>query len=158
MRTLYFLRHATAEVIRPAQLDIDRCLIEKGRVQARKVGQFMAKHHLLPKMVLSSPYPRAIQTAAIVCNTAKLPDALEVEWLALETPVSESLSVLKAMPADWPSQVLLVGHEPDLSSLISTLLGSDRALLKIRKASLTCLLQEQDAFHLQWSLPVRMMD
>jgi phosphohistidine phosphatase len=157
MKTLYFLRHATAEVIRPGQLDIDRCLIEKGRLQARKVANFMLKYDLTPQLVLSSPYPRASQTAAIVSKVARLPQAEELDWLALETPTNQALTALQQASVTWPQQVLLVGHEPDFSALISALLGAEQPLLKVRKASLSCVSLQQDSACLQWSIPVRFM-
>lgn len=154
---LYFLRHATAEIIRPGQLDIDRCLIDKGRSQAMRVAEFMAKQAIRPAKVLSSPYPRAMQTAAIVCQQAQLPMAEEAAWLALETPVELALQALYSAKGSWPSTVLLVGHEPDFSLLLSKLLGLASAQLKIRKSSLTCLELTADEALLHWSVPVRFM-
>lgn len=158
MKTLYFLRHATAEVLRHGQLDIDRCLIEKGRLQARKVANFMLKQQISPQLVLSSPYPRALQTTALISKIARLQPVEELHWLALETPTAEACNALQMASASWPSQVLLVGHEPDFSALISALLGRQQPLLKIRKASLTCLqLAADGSACLQWSVPVRFM-
>lgn len=175
MTTLLFLRHATAELIRPGQLDIDRCLVEKGRQQASRVANFVLKQGLNPQRVLSSPYPRAIQTAAIVCEQALLAPAEEVDWLALDTSVAQSAAALQTLLAQLPAQSLLIGHEPDLSRLISHLLGTDLPVLKVRKASLTCLqlavaplsssqteadavaTQEQATWTLQWSVPVKFM-
>lgn len=175
MTILYFLRHATAEVIRPGQLDIDRCLIDKGRQQAMRVGSFILKQGVNPQRVFSSPYPRAIQTAAIVCEQALLAPAEEVDWLALDTPVTDSGAALQGLLTQLPAQSLLIGHEPDLSLLISHLLGVDLPILKVRKASLTCLQlaepqqgqQPRESAHaapiaqacwrLQWSVPVKFM-
>lgn len=154
---LYFLRHATAEVIRPGQLDIDRCLIDKGRAQAMRVAEFMAQQAIRPAKVFSSPYPRAMQTAAIVCQQAQLAAVEEVPWLALETPVEAALEAISAAKLSWPSTVLLIGHEPDFSLLVSKLLGLDSARLKIRKSSLTCLELTVDGALLHWSVPVRFM-
>lgn len=175
MLTLYFLRHATAEVIRPGQLDIDRCLVDKGRQQAVRVGNFMLKQGINPQQVFSSPYPRAMQTAAIVCEQALLASADEVDWLALETPVTDSVAALQAQLRKSSTPTLFIGHEPDLSRLISHLLGADLPVLKVRKASLTCLqlaaatpslqhaepaavaITEQPVWTLQWSVPVKFM-
>ena len=156
---LYFLRHATAEVIRPNQLDIDRCLVEKGRLQARRVAAFMQRHSIGAETVLSSPYPRAMQTAAIACKEAGFAAASEQTWLALETPTDVAYQHLTAQLATLPAHTLLVGHEPDFSALISRLLGSDKLLLNIRKASLTCVgfSSESQHFELQWSIPARFM-
>ena len=158
-KSLYFLRHATAEVIRPNQLDIDRCLIEKGRLQARRVADFMQRHNINVQQVLTSPYPRAAQTAAIVCKTAGFTAASEQPWLALETPVEQAIEQLQLL---WPTlaeHTLLVGHEPDFSLLISRLLGTDMPVINIRKASLSCISvsEELAKAELQWSVPARFM-
>ncbi|MBZ9611423.1 SixA phosphatase family protein [Rheinheimera maricola] len=156
---LYFLRHATAEIIRPNQLDIDRCLIEKGRLQARRVADFMQRHNLNVQQVFTSPYPRAAQTAAIVCKTTGFPGATEQPWLALETPVEQAIAQLQLL---WPTlaeHTLLVGHEPDFSLLISRLLSTEMAVVNIRKASLSCISVSEDLAQaeLQWSVPARFM-
>lgn len=143
MSTLYFLRHATAEVILPDQDDRARCLIEKGKQQAAKVGQFMVRHDISPQRVFTSPYPRASETAAIVCEQAKLTSATEVDWLALNTPPRHALEALQYLIPHLPAHSLFVGHEPDLSQLISLIVSAQsplrEPLLKVRKASLTCL-------------------
>ena len=156
---LYFLRHATAEVIRPNQLDVDRCLIEKGRLQARRVAAFMQRHNLSPEAVLSSPYPRAIQTAAIVRKEAALPAVQECDWLALHSGTEIAANALLKRLTELPAHSLLVGHEPDLSALISHLLGSNINALKIKKASLSCLCYQRDSqsFQLEWSIPAKFM-
>lgn len=156
---LYFLRHATAEVIRPNQLDIDRCLIEKGRLQARRVAVFLRRHNIEPDSVLSSPYPRAIQTAAIVCKEAELAPAKEQDWLALGTDSHHALAQLQQQLPALPQHSMLVGHEPDFSALLSLLLGSQQPALKIKKASLTCLVycEISSSFQLEWSIPAKFM-
>lgn len=98
-----------------------------------------------------------MQTAAIVCQQAQLPKTEEVPWLALETPVELALQALHNARQSWPSTVLLVGHEPDFSLLLSRLLGLASAQLKIRKSSLTCLELAADEALLHWSVPVRFM-
>lgn len=156
---LYFLRHATAEIVRPNQQDIDRCLIEKGRLQARRVADFMQRQNLNMQQVFTSPYPRAAQTAAIVCKSAGFSAAIEQPWLALETPVSQAIAQLQLLWSTLPDHTLLVGHEPDFSLLISRLLGTDMAVINIRKASLSCISISEDLAQaeLQWSVPARFM-
>ncbi|WP_134057708.1 MULTISPECIES: phosphoglycerate mutase family protein [Rheinheimera] len=156
---LYFLRHATAEVIRPNQLDIDRCLIEKGRLQARRVAAFMQRYAITPEAVFSSPYPRAVQTAAIVRKEAGLAQVQELPWLALDTGAVTSSTLLRQLLPNLPAHTLLVGHEPDLSALISRLLDSGGSAFKIKKASLTCLCYQHDSqsFQLEWSIPAKFM-
>ncbi|GAB2919595.1 SixA phosphatase family protein [Rheinheimera gaetbuli] len=158
-KILYFLRHATADVIRPNQLDIDRCLVEKGRLQARRVAAFMQRQNLSVQQVLSSPYPRAMQTAAIVCKEAGFTGASEQAWLALETPTAVAVAELSRQLPELAEHTLLVGHEPDFSLLISRLLGTEMAVVNIRKASLSCISVNENVTQaeLQWSVPARFM-
>lgn len=152
---LYFLRHATAEVARPNQLDIDRCLIDKGRLQAKRVADFISSHAIYIEKVLTSPYPRALQTAAIVCKEAALPKAEEVSWLSLQTEPAQLMTELKALPV----HTLLIGHEPDFSLIISQLLGTEDNAVRIRKASLSCVsfCSDSQRYQLEWLLPCRFM-
>ena len=55
VQTIYLLRHTKAEdrsVLRP---DVDRCLVEKGRQQALRIGNFIRRQQLQPDLVLTSP-------------------------------------------------------------------------------------------------------
>jgi phosphohistidine phosphatase len=158
-KTLYFLRHATAELRQPELPDRPRQLIAKGQAQAQRVAAFMQRQQLAPEWVFASPYPRASQTAQIVCDVAMFPAYQPLDWLALETPTEQALAALRQLLPQLPSQTLFVGHEPDFSLLISGVLGTAAEAMKIKKASLCCVLinsQSQRA-QLQWLLPVQLM-
>ena len=158
-KTLYFMRHATAELRQPDVADRPRQLILKGQRQAEKVATWLLQQQITPSLVLCSPYPRATQTAQIVCDTANLPNFQQVDWLAIDTPTETALSALWQLVPSLPSDTLLVGHEPDFSQLIATLIGATSPALRIKKASVCCVklhLQTQQA-QLQWLLPVQLM-
>lgn len=153
---ILFLRHAEAEG--HATSDFVRRLTPKGTEQAVKVGKFLARCGLVPDAILSSPLVRAHQTAEIVAKAVGL-DLVEVPWLVCGVELNEfvlQLTALQEMRA-----VLLVGHEPDFSHLISHLIGlPDPGALNIRKASLTAV--ETSDFHggfgqLQFSVSARLM-
>ena len=57
MRRLLLLRHAKTERVGPTDRDRDRRLTERGRNDAPTVGSFMARHRLIPDLVLLSPGP-----------------------------------------------------------------------------------------------------
>lgn len=158
-KTLYFLRHATAELRQLGLADQPRQLIDKGVRQAEKVAAMFLRQQLVPELVLSSPYPRAVQTAQIVCDHAALPVMEQQDWLAIDTPTEIALNALLQRLPTFPAQTLLVGHEPDLSHLIGLLLGTSAASLRIKKASLCCLTFniERRQAQLQWLLPVGLM-
>lgn len=175
MKTLLFLRHAHAEDALPHQLDIDRCLSQKGRKQAKVVASYVRQQlaHISPQLVLTSPYPRALQTTAIVANRIvgkdsmlDAPQVLEVEALALET---EALTLLDWLQPNWaqlPAVTLLVSHEPNISNYLAVLLGGHAGGYVIKKASLTAIAvterfasSHESAIHgqLLFSLPQRLM-
>jgi phosphohistidine phosphatase len=130
----YFLRHADAE---PRIVsDHERKLTPKGLEQAEKAGKFLARCGLLPEIILTSPVVRALQTAKIVSEKLGETELSEVDWLACGMTAETCLIELKA--CQGKASVLLVGHEPDFSETISTMLGlKDPAAIKVRKASLT---------------------
>jgi phosphohistidine phosphatase len=156
-KTLYFLRHATAELRQPELPDRPRQLIAKGQAQAQRVAAFMQRQQLAPELVFASPYPRASQTAQIVCEVAGLPAYQTLDWLALETPTEQALAGLQQLLPQLPSQTLFVGHEPDFSLLISRLLGMSAPAIQIKKASLCALVYQQQQFEMAWLIPCALM-
>ena len=130
----YFLRHADAEP--RITSDHERKLTPKGLEQSEKVGRFMVRCGLLPEIILTSPVVRARQTARIVAEKLGDAEVSEVDWLACGMSAETCLMELKARQGT--ASVLLVGHEPDFSETIATILGvSDAGAIKVRKAALT---------------------
>jgi phosphohistidine phosphatase len=159
VKTIYLLRHTTAEersVMRP---DVDRCLVEKGRQQALRIGTFMRRQQLLPDLVLTSPYPRALQTAMLVAASADLHcEVQEQLWLSHGTSPDYQYEQLQASLADWPATTLLVGHEPEMSALLARLLGQSVAAIQLKKGSLLALqFDPLQGVRLQWLLPCKYM-
>ena len=153
---LYLLRHADADTI--ADTDDARPLSEKGEGQGTKIARFCDAHGIFPARVLASPILRAMQTAKIV--VAHLGLRLEIApWLACGMRPAEAVKYLQTC-ADEPA-VMLVGHEPDFSSLAAFLLGLPSGeQIEIRKASLTRLTVsalEKGGARLDFSVPCRLM-
>lgn len=153
---LYILRHADADT--EAARDNDRRLSEKGKEQAKEVAHFCKKHKLQPSLILSSPLPRAHETAEPVATALKL-EVVIAPWLSsgmMPTTGEEELKAHRAHPC-----VMLVGHEPDLSALIAHFTGlPSPSLLHIRKASLTALhldVVRAGAGRLEFSVPCKLM-
>lgn len=163
LRYVYWLRHATAQERSPLLNDIDRCLVDKGRAQAIRAGLFLSQQQIEPTLILTSPYPRAVQTAELCRQAAQWSATAlhEVEWLAHLQPVDKQLQQLALLVPELPLQTLIVGHEPEMSGLLSRLLDCQPQALRIRKGSLTCLTLQQHVegpcWQLQWMLPARFL-
>lgn len=153
---LGFLRHAEAEDQRDS--DFERRLTAKGLEQAAKVAKFCLRNGLLPDLILSSPVARARSTAEIVAKASNQ-DLVIAKWLACG--MTPDTCRREIPPLAENAFVLLVGHEPDFSRSIASLLAlPDPGSLKIRKASLTVLevqSSEPCTAQLQFSLPARLM-
>ncbi len=154
---VYLLRHAEADP--DAGSDFERKLTPKGLEQASKVGKFLVRNGLLPEAIVSSPVVRARQTAEAVEKKLGQASVVIGPWLACGMTSETCLAELSAHAGSH--SVMLVGHEPDFSATIATMLGvPDSDALNIRKASLTGI--ELSSFtpgagRLQFFVPVRLM-
>jgi phosphohistidine phosphatase len=138
---LYFMRHAIAvdRADTGVSSDRERTLTPKGIKRMDKAAKGLIALSLSFDRILTSPFERARQTAKIVAQSLKLEDRLEeIQQLCPDRSVQDLIAALAAYTDQ--KEILLVGHEPLLSSTISFLL-SDTARMEIRlkKGSLCCL-------------------
>jgi phosphohistidine phosphatase len=109
---IWLLRHGDAEQGSP---DFDRRLTAKGERQARTAGKALRALGAKFDACLTSPKLRALETARLAC-----------EPLGLEVTVEPALEGGDFDPealAAGLDDVLLVGHEPDLSRAVQDLSG-----------------------------------
>ena len=66
MKTLWLVRHAKSSWDDPMLVDFDRPLNPRGRRDAPRMGQRLARRHEYPDLMLSSPANRALTTARII--------------------------------------------------------------------------------------------
>ncbi len=136
--TLYLLRHALAAKRGPAyHPDSQRPLVPKGARKMKRIAKGMAALDVAFDALLTSPFLRAKQTAEILAEVYKAKKKLV---LADElTPEGNPRELIKRINRDYrgAEAVLLVGHEPYLSQLISTLLTARPDLpLEMKKGGL----------------------
>lgn len=120
---LYLLRHGLAVELGTAGFEDDagRPLTPKGRRQLRKIAAAMQRMGLRFDLILSSPLLRAKQTAEIVAAELKLKKRLQHSNALAPGGDAESLLRQLNRLKPSPKRLLLVGHEPDLSRLVSLL-------------------------------------
>jgi len=110
------------------------------------VGEFLARLKAQPDVILTSPLPRAAQTAEIAAKHLKV----RVREEKLLTP-GFSHEDLARLLRKHPKQVLmLVGHEPDFTLVIAALTG---ASLKLSKAGVALLDVNLPKGKLLWLFP-----
>ena len=148
---LYFLRHGEADWPQWTKPDDERPLTDFGKKEVRQVAKFLNRLGVKPGLVVSSPLPRALQTAEIAAEQLKT-KLRQDEALEPGFGITELRTVLKR----HHSRVLmLVGHEPDFSSVISALTG---ASLKLSKAgvALVDFDLETEKGRLLWLFPPKL--
>jgi phosphohistidine phosphatase len=122
---LLIVRHAIA-VPRgtPGIADQKRPLTEEGEQKFREAARGIARLLDRPDALLTSPWLRAKQTAAILARAWRGLEPTEAAAFA-GRPFAEQAALLERYPRK--AMVAIVGHEPYLSSLLARLLGSRRA-------------------------------
>ncbi len=123
---LYFFRHAHADWPDWSGADDERPLTKKGRKQARRMAKFLGKICACPAVILSSPLPRAFQTAQIAADCLGL-GLKEEPTLAKGFDLAGLRTILKRSKAE---ELMLVGHEPDFTRVIEKLTGGRVKLAK----------------------------
>lgn len=121
--------------------DSERPLTGKGRRQLRRSAAAMKRMKLRFDLVLSSPYVRARETAEIVVEELDLKKRLRLsDTLKCENePESMIVEIGRLKPA--PKNLLLVGHEPYLSELVSRLVSGNGGLAMDFKKGGLCKLE-----------------
>ena len=133
-RTLVLLRHAKAEQS-PDAPDAERPLTARGHADAAAAGAWLARHALLPDVVLCSTARRTRQTwhGMAVGITGSPPEGgpagsapvVRYEAGAYEAQPEQLLELVRAVEPG-AGTVLLIAHNPGVS-LLSALLDPQRA-------------------------------
>jgi phosphohistidine phosphatase len=154
---LYLLRHAHAgDPMKWSGPDDERPLSDKGRLQAERLGRFLAVAHIEPDAIVSSPKVRALETAQLVA-AALGRKVIVSDTLAGPLDVDSVEALLTA--AGNPARPMLVGHDPDFSELAATLMGVPD--LQLRKGALVRIdvarPVEPDSGTLRWLVPPELL-
>ena len=141
---LLLVRHGIAEDASPGGSDRDRRLTPRGRSRMRQVAAGLRRLKVRPAAIVTSPLPRAAETAAIVAEVlGGHAEPRELDALATGTTPAIALRALRAVGGGDP--LMVVGHEPTLSGLASLILtGSPDALvIDLRKGGVIVIEVEQ---------------
>ncbi len=131
---VHLLRHAHAgDAFEWIGDDDLRPLTKKGRRQSERLGAFLEAHGVRPDVIVSSPLVRARQTAEIVAEALGMTIKTD-RRLGTGFGKRELWAVLDETGA---REILLVGHDPDFSALLTYLI--DAAGMGMKKGSLATI-------------------
>ena len=117
MKTLFLVRHAKSSRNDAAMPDKDRPLNDRGKRDAPKMGERLAKRDVKPNLILSSPARRALKTAQIIARKLdyKVKDIV-VDDRLYAVEADDLLRVIRGL-GDKAERVMLFGHNPELTEL-----------------------------------------
>ena len=108
--------------------DAERPLSKKGRRQAKRLGDLLDELGIRPDVVLTSPKVRAADTAQLIGRRVGRKPTVDYRLEGGFDP--DGLAGLVADLDPGVARVMLVGHDPDFSSLASWLVGAPLSLPK----------------------------
>ena len=159
---LFVLRHGIAADGDSGEYarDEERPLTPRGTRRMTRQAKGMRAIDLSPDAVLTSPLLRAQETAAIVCR--RLPVSAKPVVTDDLSPLGSPQALMEALASGYPSDgsVMIVGHEPYLSDLVSVLVsGAPGQLLRLKKGGLCKLRLPAPRYGrcgwIEWSLTPR---
>jgi len=159
---VFLVRHAIAHERNRTRWPNDRLRplttagIRKFRKAAYGISQCLPKRAVL----LTSPFVRARETAVILAEALGSSKAIECGELASGESPHTCFALLRKRKEE---AVVLVGHEPNLSTFLAVALSGDGARMKIefKKGAAACLnfngRIEPGRATLEWMLPPRVL-
>lgn len=159
---LYVLRHGEAgKRLAAGSKDSERALTVAGAKEVEEIAGAIAKLGIKPDLVATSPLARAHQTAAIVAKKLKIKNKLQ-DWDELK-PEGSRIKLYERLARFKPeASVMVVGHEPYLSSLVSELaFEGQKGRVVMKKGGLARVgvtsLRPRPKGELRWLLTPRIM-
>ncbi len=131
---LYLVRHGNADT--PAERDDDRELSKKGIKVTTAMAELLRKAEFdVPDVIVTSPLPRAEQTARIMAEEFAPKAKFEVnEGLRPGRDLESAMSIIASKKGS--DTVMIVGHDPLFSRLASALAsGSDFPAIEMQKSA-----------------------
>jgi phosphohistidine phosphatase len=131
---LYLIRHSIAESITIDKKDFDRELTEEGKFVIKKTSEAWKNYVGNIDVVLTSPLKRAIQTAEIISsNLQDIPNVIKDNNLGTGSRTADLIDILNSFEY---KNVVVVGHQPDLSYHLNNFCGTGSFNLAFPPAAL----------------------
>ena len=158
---LYILRHGKAGQSSSDPDDRNRSLTAEGKDEMRRQARWIRSKKIRFDVIATSPLTRAYETAEIVARSVGQKNALSI-WEELAPGGDLETICYHAAQFGEEAKVLITGHEPALSILISRIIsGRDDAFVVIAKGGLAKIrnysFDKKPAGELQWLLTPRQM-
>jgi phosphohistidine phosphatase len=120
---LMLLRHAKTEKAEPGQRDHTRRLNGRGQKDAPLIGAYIARHALIPDLVLVSGAARTRETWELLASALSALPRVTYEERLYDAGPDAILTVVRETAPDVRT-LMVVGHNPGLHDLARMLIAS----------------------------------
>ena len=138
---LYIVRHGIAIDREDPKCpsDPERYLTPEGIKKTREVAKCLATFLDAPKVFVSSPYVRAVQTAEIFADELHVAES-RIEKTEVLVPGAEPSAFFRELARKKSIEsAICFGHAPHLDELISFALGTKKDVSELKKAGVACV-------------------
>ena len=136
MRQLLVMRHAKSDWGAASGGDHERVLARRGIKAARKVGRFLTDSGTTPDLVLSSTAVRALTTAELAAEAGEWGCEILTSGDLYASGAERVLDGVRET-GNEVDRLLIAGHEPTWSTLVTWLIGGGR--VRMPTAAVACL-------------------
>lgn len=150
---IYFFRHGVADWPDWTGPDSERPLTKEGQKEVKRVAKALVERGVKTDVILSSPLPRAQQTAELAGAELGTPVTVEPAL----APGFSAEAMRKLLGAHEGKNVMFVGHEPDFSTLVETLTGGVVVMAKSGVARVDLESAAQARGELRWLVTPKLM-
>ncbi len=131
---LYLVRHADAENTQPGKKDEDRRLTKEGKERIKGAADSWIYFITRLDFICTSPYTRAVETAEIVAKSFEYDkEIIRDGVLSSGSYIKDIIELVNSLGGN---DIMVVGHQPDLSEYVSALISSNGALVDFKKAAI----------------------
>ena len=131
---LYLVRHSIAESFSVDVKDFDRNLTEEGKAVINKVSTAWKNYIKDLDVILTSPLVRAVQTAEMISkNLQANPNIIKDNNLGTGSRTADLIDLINSL--DYKN-VMVVGHQPDLSIHLKNLCSNGSLNVDFQPATL----------------------
>ncbi len=131
---IYLIRHGDAEKAVIGKKDFDRELTSSGIAKMRNA--VASWKNLIEKLdcIYSSPLKRTLQTAEIVAEEYENKSKIIVDKKL--SPGCKAESIVEIANTEGREDIAFVGHQPDLSEILSDLISNKGAYIEFKKGAI----------------------
>ena len=145
---LALMRHAKSDWAEAGLSDHDRPLNARGRRDAPEMARWLADHDAVPAVILASTAKRVEETIErLIKHWRTLPLVIRSNSLYLASPntILEHIRC-EGIDADGkrPTRMLVVGHNPGMEQLVTSLAAMDTVMPTAAIALFECLAIDPD--------------